>query len=275
LWQRTGLNEPLIADSALFLTKKIAEAARKAGIRVLLSGAGADEWFAGYRRHWFFLQWNQYQHFVPGLVREKVVQAFRIGKMKWMEMPGGGSPADIWDASVASRLGSVLQNRVVLPLSPSPGDQSVLAMALAWDQRHYLVQDILTLTDIATMAFGVEGRFPFLHPAITGFADSQSAEDRLAKGRKWLLKNEMEKWAGKEFVNRRKLGFGLPYGRYLSSSEGQNLLNDTFNFLGEKLPGFWKMEVWSRFQTEAKAHPDDFAQEILALIWLCNWLKNQ
>jgi asparagine synthase (glutamine-hydrolysing) len=275
LWKPTGVHEPLIADSARFLTRKIAEVARNSGIRILLSGAGADEWFAGYRRHWFFHQWNQYQHFVPGLFLEKMIQAFRIGKLKWMEMPEGGSPADVWDASVASRLGSVLQNRVQLPLPASPDDQTVLAKALAWDQKNYLVQDILNLTDQATMAFGVEGRFPFLHPAITGFAESVSAENRLAKGRKWLLKNEVEKWAGKEFVSRRKLGFGLPYGRYLSSPEGQNLLNDAFFLLGEKLPGFWKENEWSRFQKEAKAQPDDFAQEILALIWLSEWLKNQ
>lgn len=275
LWQPSGLNEPLIADSARFLTRKIAEVARDSGIRILLSGAGADEWFAGYRRHWFFHQWNQYQHFVPELLREKLIQTFRIGKLKWMEMPEGGSPADVWDASVASRLGTVLLNRVQLPFSASHEDQSVLSKALAWDQKHYLVQDILTLTDQATMAFGVEGRFPFLHPAVTGFAESVSAEDRLAKGRKWMLKNEVEKWAGKEFVNRRKLGFGLPYGQYLSSPEGQMLLNDTFYFLREKLPGFWKENEWSRFQTEAKAKPDDFSQETLALICLSGWLKNQ
>lgn len=275
LSDRLSGHEPLIADSAMFLTKKIAEAARNAGIRVVLSGAGADEWFAGYRRHWFFYQWNQYQHFVPGLLREKMVAAFRIGKMKWMEMPEGGSFQDVWDASVASRLGSILQNPVQLPLSSNPTDESFLAKALLWDQKNYLVQDILTLTDQATMSFGVEGRFPFLHPAITAFADSKSAEYRLAKGRKWLLKNEVEKWAGKEFVNRRKLGFGLPFGQYLSSQEGQNLLNGTFRFLDENLPGFWKNQQWSHFQKEAKANTDEFAQECLALIWLSAWLKNQ
>jgi hypothetical protein len=76
-------------------------------------------------------------------------------------------------------------------------------------------------------------------------------------------------------VNRRKLGFGLPFGRYLSSKEGQNLLVENFQILGKKLPGFWKSEEWDRFQKEAKSHPDDFAQEILALIWLSVWLEDQ
>jgi len=275
LSDRSSGHEALIADSAMFLTKKIAEAARNAGIRVLLSGAGADEWFAGYRRHWFFHQWNHYQRFVPGLLREKMMQALRVGKMKWMEMPDGGSLADIWDASVASRLGSVLQNPVQLPLPANPADESVLTKALLWDQKHYLVQDILTLTDQATMAFGVEGRFPFLHPAVTGFADGISPENRLAKGRKWMLRSEVEKWAGKDFVNRRKLGFGLPYGRHLSSPDGQNVMKETFLLLNEKLPGFWKELQWSHFQKEALANPDEFAQECLALVWLAAWLKNQ
>src|SRR6266498_676439 len=64
------LDEP-IGDPAAINTYLICMAAREAGVKVMLSGMGADELFAGYRKHFANLLALRYQH-VPGLVRRPI-----------------------------------------------------------------------------------------------------------------------------------------------------------------------------------------------------------
>ena len=47
-----------VADGASYLTHLLAEEAIKS-VKVVLSGAGADEWFGGYNRHWAFHKYLQ------------------------------------------------------------------------------------------------------------------------------------------------------------------------------------------------------------------------
>ncbi len=64
------LDEP-IGDPAAINTYLICMAAREAGVKVMLSGMGADELFAGYRKHFANLLALRYQQ-VPGLVRRPI-----------------------------------------------------------------------------------------------------------------------------------------------------------------------------------------------------------
>ena len=64
------LDEP-IGDPAAINTYLICMAAREAGVKVMLSGMGADELFAGYRKHYANLLALRYQQ-VPGLVRRPI-----------------------------------------------------------------------------------------------------------------------------------------------------------------------------------------------------------
>ena len=69
------LDEP-IGDPAAINTLLMCDAAREAGVKVLLSGMGADELFGGYRKHLAMLVAERYRR-MPGAVRSAVAPAVR------------------------------------------------------------------------------------------------------------------------------------------------------------------------------------------------------
>jgi asparagine synthase (glutamine-hydrolysing) len=70
------LDEPL-ADPAAINTFLISKAAHDAGVTVLLNGMGGDEVFGGYRKHLACLIAEQYNRFIPQIVRQMIIQAVR------------------------------------------------------------------------------------------------------------------------------------------------------------------------------------------------------
>ncbi len=96
------LDEP-IGDPAAINTYLICTAAREAGVKVLLSGMGADELFAGYRKHAANLLALRYQR-LPAAIRRPVGAGRR-------EPPGGVGPAGL-------PLGPVRQALPLLRRSP-------------------------------------------------------------------------------------------------------------------------------------------------------------
>lgn len=267
-------NQPIVADSAWWLTDKIARQAKKDGLRILLSGAGADEWFAGYRRHGYFYQWTRFQGFFPQRLQAAVLAKLkRNSTADAKEIP---LPQAVWEAGVSNKLSPILQYSPSLPLHEDFSDHAPLHAALRWDQDQYLPNDILAITDLATMAHGIEGRFPFLHPAITQWADAQSPIDRIEAGRKhFLLELFDEPWKT-YFRKRKKLGFGIPMAAFLESEAGTIWLNE-FVWSREALWKPWfNSRDWQHWRANFSAKK--FPQEAFTLAWLSHWLdqnKNQ
>jgi len=260
---------PLVADGAWFLSSKIAERAKQLGIKVLLSGAGADEWFAGYRRHWFLALWLRCQTLIPGSSLRNL--AAKIGLIVVSKTADRTNQLqNIWDIAISSRLTSVLEN-----VNPSTKRDSAnvesIDDALSWDQKEYLVQDVLAITDMATMAHGIEGRFPFLHPTITAFASQFSGQERLKNGRKWMLKSLLEPFTGLKFVDRRKRGFGIPIHSILDSDEGREFISTCFS--DPLMNAYFESEKWEKAKHNIISNPSKWSQEILSICWLRNWLK--
>jgi asparagine synthase (glutamine-hydrolysing) len=265
--------KPLVADSAWLLTRAIAWEVKKSGIQVLLSGAGADEWFGGYRRHWFFHQWLNLQNKLPDFLKKAIRKGIKLAHLKWLDA-GNWTDREVWDTAVSSRLGALLRQSPSLPNFDKSTIGFGLEDGLLWDQKHYLVQDVLTITDLATMEFGIEGRFPFLQAELTHFAEKISAKERLENGRKWLLKNEMKKWANAHLVNRKKQGFGLPLDLFFQSDEGWRSFEENAGFLLQKDPDLFFAGKWEPFYLAVKKNPENFVQEMLEIIWLGTWLRH-
>jgi asparagine synthase (glutamine-hydrolysing) len=260
----TGKENP-VADTAWLLTSAIAKTVREDGLRILLSGAGADEWFAGYRRHRFFEKAARWISFLPPAFSQRVGSGNLPGKWKWLYLDSA-KPGAIWNALISSKTKGLLPDSC----PELPSQVNSLEEALNWDQQHYLPGDILAMTDAATMAWGVEGRFPFLHPALVRFAEAIPAGQRLGSAGKVHLKNLLDERLGFSFSQRKKQGFGLPlavwfrthvdyYGKAIGflQEEGILLKND-------------RSEGWL---LEVQAHPENFSQELLAICWLADWLK--
>ncbi len=182
------------ADYAILPTYKLAAAARAAGLKVILSGEGGDELFAGYGRYRSVLR--------PWWAGGRVPR--RRGNLDGLsvlrdELSG-------WRDGIAAA-----EAREAKP------SRTALQQAQAVDCADWLPNDLLGKLDRCLMAHGVEGRTPFLDPVLADFAfrlpDELKIRNRLGK---WLLRRWVAEHvpAAEPFV--RKQGFTVPVGEWIA-----------------------------------------------------------
>lgn len=86
-----------------------------------------------------------------------------------------------------------------------------LNQMLAIDYKTYLVDDVLTKVDKATMSTSLEGREPLLDYRIIEFTAQLPSHLKYNKGeKKWLLKQIAHRYLPIEVMDRPKKGFGVP-----------------------------------------------------------------
>jgi asparagine synthase (glutamine-hydrolysing) len=182
------------ADYAIIPTWLLARAAR-AEVKVVLSGEGGDEMFAGYGRYRAAMRpwWRGGRAMRPAGILA------RLGLRR--------EPAAAWrDGIEAAGVAA-----------PQEGRTRLMA-AQATDIADWLPNDLLTKLDRCLMAHGVEGRTPFLDPAITAAAFRLPDGLKVRNGRgKYLLRQ----WLASHFHAARpfapKQGFTVPVGAWISS----------------------------------------------------------
>ncbi len=233
------LDEPL-ADFAALNVFSICGLAREQGMKVLLSGAGGDDLFTGYRRHTA----ASVQHFwswMPAMLRRGLERtASRLDQRRGLSrrmtklFHGAGlngdrrlasyfewAPPEHINGLFAEGLRTTLAGsrstepleRFLGALPPSVG--SVDRM-LALEQRFFLADHNLTYTDKMSMAVSVEVRVPFLDLDLVEFAARIPASVK-QRGRigKWPLKRAMESMLPHDVIYRPKAGFGVPLRRWV------------------------------------------------------------
>ena len=233
------LDEPL-ADPASLNVLYISKLARENGIKVLLSGAGGDDLFTGYRRHvalglerwWGWLPQGVRRHLTRGV--KQLDQRKALGRQMGKMFAWAGDSADerligyftwandsilkgLYTSEFKNSLGShTASERMSLYLDEIPNEVSRLDMMLALEQRFFLADHNLTYTDKMSMAAGVEVRVPFLDLDLVEFAD-RIPDHLKQKGQvgKWVLKKAMESYLPHDVIYRKKTGFGVPLRRWI------------------------------------------------------------
>ena len=233
------LDEPL-ADPAPLNVLYISRIARENGIKVLLSGAGGDDLFTGYRRH-RALQAERYWDWLPRSMRvgmqelgRKLDQRRAWGRRLRKLSSGAALEGDarlvnyfIWSEhqdlmalytpAFRAELGETKAETPMLEfLADLPQHCQPLERMLALEQRFFLADHNLTYTDKMSMAAGVEVRVPFLDLELVEFAACIPGELK-QRGRegKWILKRAMEAYLPNEVIYRPKSGFGAPLRRWM------------------------------------------------------------
>jgi asparagine synthase (glutamine-hydrolysing) len=224
----------------------------KQHVAVALSGDGADELFGGYDRYRLAEEAWRVASRVPLPVRAAAAVAVRslAPQIQWLGRATGLDSAETARSlramfrspnGVADVVGchsfKQLYRQVVSTWNDDPviavGSQSAHADQLldsdlefealgphAWmmaiDFQTYLHGDILVKVDRASMANSLEVRCPFLDPEVVRFAWSLP-DDLRSNGRepKALLRNLARRLVPREVVDRQKMGFGVPLGRWL------------------------------------------------------------
>lgn len=103
-------------------------------------------------------------------------------------------------------------------------DVSEINKCLAIDYQNYMVDDILTKVDRATMSVSLEGREPLLDNRIIEFAARLPLSYKYDEGnRKRILKQIVHRHVPEALVNRQKKGFGIPVRKWLRGELSQLL----------------------------------------------------
>jgi asparagine synthase (glutamine-hydrolysing) len=230
-----AFDEPFADASALATYRVCALAAES--VKVALSGDGADEAFAGYRRHVFHAGEERVRRMLPGFARQVLGRAGSFyPKLDWaprylrakttLEAIGrSGEEAYALAVGVtapaqrsrlyapgfrASLRGGSAEHRFAEAMRKAPADDA-LSRAQYADLKIWLPGDILTKVDRTSMAVSLEAREPLLDHRLIEFAARLPVKMRLRSGTgKWLLKQALKPYLPDEILFRPKMGFVTP-----------------------------------------------------------------
>ncbi|HZT52727.1 MAG TPA: asparagine synthase (glutamine-hydrolyzing) [Stellaceae bacterium] len=194
-----GAMDDPAADYAVLPTYKLAAAVREAGLKVILSGEGGDELFAGYGRYRSVMRpW-----WAGGRLPRGRGNLDKLGLLR-------GELAGWRDGIAASELEAA-----------KPG-RTRLQVAQAADCADWLPNDLLTKLDRCLMAHGVEGRVPFVDAGVADLAFRLPDELKVKKGLgKWLLRRWVEQHVPAAEPFARKRGFTVPVGEWIARRGAQ------------------------------------------------------
>jgi asparagine synthase (glutamine-hydrolysing) len=235
LWH---VEEP-ISDSAIVTTYLVAELAAQS-VKVILSGVGGDELFAGYRRYLGDYYGRRYQQ-LPAWLRNRVLRPFaealpsarssrvmdlaRYAKkfIRANELPWSGQYREFIEICSRERMAQLL----LQDSGAGDGFDAVTAQETARDPLLRLMrvdaltqlpEDLLLLTDKVTMATSIECRVPFLDHSLAELAAQIPASIKMPHGRmKHVLKEAVAGILPPEILTRSKRGFGAPMGMWLKT----------------------------------------------------------
>jgi len=233
------LDEPT-PDPAALNALFISELARAQGIKVLLSGAGGDDIFSGYRRHFALSQehwWADWlQPMRQGLATlagslpvssplgRRIAKAFQhagqdrehrlAGYFFWLnsfDVLRLLTPEFRSDLDEEALYAPLLATLARLPVETEP-----LNRMLYLECKHFLADHNLNYTDKMGMAAGVEVRVPLLDLELVQLAGSlpTNMKQRGTEG-KWIFKKAMEPYLPRDVIYRPKTGFGVPLRKWL------------------------------------------------------------
>ena len=292
-------DEPF-ADSSQIPTYLVSQMASK-HVKVVLSGDGGDELFAGYNRYTSGFQlWKKFARY-PNFLKKSLFSVTRgLGSETintlGMLLPGKYKVKLLSDKLVklervvASRnfdhyyenLISVSQNGVLNYVVPEKPDKlrneaditDLVRSMMLRDQTGYLPDDILVKVDRATMSNNLEGRIPFLHPDIISFANEMPTQMKLVGGQsKFPLRQILYKFVDKNLIERPKMGFGVPIDKWLCGElkdwAGELLHRDRLHDLGI----FNVEKIWEAYDLHLRG-VRRFHHELWSILMLVQWLSH-
>jgi len=226
-----AFDEPF-ADASAIGTYRVSELAVEK-VKVALSGDGADEIFAGYRRHAFFATEERARALLPGPLRRGAAALGAVyPKLDWaprflrakttLEALGRAGDDSYADAVTATSLavrssfyrpeftrslgGHRAEQRYCDTMRTAPAADA-LGRAQYADLKLWLPGDILTKVDRASMAVSLEAREPLLDHRLVEFAARLPLKLRRGKA---LMKRVLEQRLPHEILHRPKMGFVTP-----------------------------------------------------------------
>jgi asparagine synthase (glutamine-hydrolysing) len=256
-----GLYDEPFADSSALPTYRVCQLARK-HVTVALSGDGGDENFGGYRRYELHLMEERLRAALPLAVRRPVfgLLARLYPKADWaprvlrakttfeslarssveaylhsVSIIRGPQRTRLFSPALRASLGGYRIDDLFARHAAEAATNDPLALIQYLDLKTYLVGDINTKVDRASMAHSLEVREPLMdHPLVEWLATLPSGLKMNGRTGKYLLKKGMEPWLPHDVLYRPKMGFAVPLLRWFRGPLRKTVRNAV---LGKALAG--------------------------------------
>ncbi len=233
-------DEPF-ADASALPTYRVCELARES-VTVALSGDGADEALAGYRRQVFHHNEERVRGLVPQGLREGLFGS--LGKIwpkaDWAPRPlrakatfqslarngaegyadavsvtGHAARQSLYGDAYKAQISGYRAEDAWIACMDSAQARTGLDRAQYADLKFWLPGDILTKVDRTSMAVSLEAREPLLDYRLIEFAAGVPDAMRVRGGQgKWLMKQAMERYLPQDILYRPKMGFVTPVSQW-------------------------------------------------------------
>lgn len=293
------LDEP-IGDPAAINTLLMCEAARDSGVKVILSGMGADELFGGYRKHLACVMAERYRR-LPRLARRATATAvthipvaaagkgFRYARwakrfLTFAELPEEAAFRRSYSLYDAPELAALISPELEPDVSDILAEHleiysdnflpdHVNRMCLA-DARMFLPGLNLAYTDRASMAASTEVRVPFVDPVVFRAAFSLTGDHKVSgRSGKVALKRAARAWLPEEIINRPKASFSAPLRAWVAR-DLRGLIDDVL--VGGELvgTGFIQGDALNSLINEDRSGQQDRSKQIWQLLTLELWYRN-
>lgn len=289
------LDEPQ-ADPAAINSYLITKIARDQGIKVLLSGAGGDDIFSGYRRHIAILLSSKLKCLplpirnfmsqisnsissgnVTGIKQLNTVR--RIAKLfSYTNLNNDDEIRHMFQWGNSHTNNSLLSKDLTEyncknSLADFCANDSALSKMLSLEVRHFLGDHNLNYTDKSGMSNGVEVRVPFLDMDLVNFAttipDNQKVKGLQAK---IILKKAMEGILPNNVIYRPKTGFGAPIRSWLHTSK-EPLIREALSESSIKKRGLFNYAAVQTTLAKDKNRIVDASYNLLAVACIEIWCR--
>jgi asparagine synthase (glutamine-hydrolysing) len=288
------------ADSSALPTYYVSRETRR-HVTVALNGDGGDESFVGYERYIAMRLADKYC-VLPSLIREKVIENLidllptsetkrsRVRDLKrflkvaglprsqryfrWVSTFTPEAKSELYTQEFSRAIARSSPMEIINQWFSKSDGLGIIDTLLFTDQMTYLPNDLLVKVDIASMAVSLEARSPFLDHKVIEFAASLPEELKVnGLQTKSFLKKVASRLVPREAVYRRKMGFGVPIGKWFRE-ELKGFLSEIL--LSERAlnRGLFKPEVVERYLTEHVEAKQDHAFRLWTLLMLELWFQH-
>ena len=289
------------ADSSAIPTYRVCELARK-HVTVALSGDGGDESFAGYRRYRGHLLEERLRSVLPFGVRRPLfgVLGSLYPKADWaprvfrakstfqalardsvqayfhsVSILRDDMRTQLYSPAFRRMLGGYDAVELFREHAARAETDDPLALVQYLDIKTYLVGDINTKVDRASMAHSLEVREPLMdHPLVEWLASLPASLKISGQEGKYLFKKAMEPYLPADVLYRRKMGFAVPLARWFRGPL-QERVRDAL--LGENLAatGMFNPDYLRHLVDAHQSGARDYSAPLWSLLMFDAFLRNQ
>lgn len=287
------------ADSSAIPTYRVCQLARK-HVTVALSGDGGDESLGGYRRYKLHMMEERMRGPLPLALRKPVFGmlgelypkadwAPRVFRAKTtlqalardsveayfhsMCLLRDDMRQQLYSSAFKARLAGYNGLEVFRRHATRANQDDALALIQYIDLKTYLVGDINTKVDRASMAHSLEVREPLMdHPLVEWLATLPSSLKMRGGQGKWLFKRALEPHLPKQVVHRPKMGFAVPLASWFRGPLRERV---RASLLGSTLcdTGFFNHAYLEQLVAKHESGARDYSGPIWALLMFDSFLR--